>query len=564
METSTMPPRALERIEAFPHYPEADSFDFRKSWEVLKHACRGHRLLIALTCILTVSIVGLYIKIWPPIFSAEVELAAEADKDTSREGFYQTWSIFRKENTSDEMELFTAGPILEEVVVTLGLTYDDVYHPFLSHAGYLWKKSWPGRMYRTAKDWLFPPQRGPYDPTPEQIEVARTVHDFKSGVKLAAIGETNVGKLVVRGPSPRVAEIANTMVQAYFDQRRNWHVQEADNSYRALQAELEIARKELADVEERMLRYHSENHLVLTFEKDKADITQRAALRIAIVDLQASMEAQEKSLAEVEADLAREEKEVVNTRTVAVNPVTDTLREKLSQLQLSRKQALIHFQPDAPEIKELDRQAANVNAQLAAVPSNTVRQTTVGLSNVYEALRARKAQLEADLAGQRAALAVKQEAAAKYKAEADTLPEKMKVVHDLDREHTALEKKYTALNDKLMMAVVSKATARSAPPPIRVIASANSPGEPDWPMSKLLLLLAAVTGLVTGVLLAMLWDFLYSRVNRDRLARAEPLYALVGQDRGFVDRLFPPPEPLAVADDGGSAGTGRRLGSRQH
>lgn len=556
------PPPAPELIEAYPYRPEADSFDFRQSLRMVKHACRSHRLLIAMTTVVTIAVVALYIVLWPPIFVAELRLVGESDKDATRAGFYQNWAVFRKDHLMDEVHMVTAAPVLNEVIQKLGLKYDDVYHPLLSHAGYLWTESWPGRTYKKVKNWFFPPKRGPYDPTPEQVEAARTLTDFKKGMQLDSVADTNIGKLAVMGPTPRVGEIANTIVQTYLVQRRQRHIQEADAAYRALEAEMTKAEQELAAAEQRMQRYHSENGLLLTFEKDKIEIGHWQTLKAGITDLQASIAGQERALAEVDALLAREQKEIVSARVIQVNPIQDGLRDKLSTLELSRKQTLMHYRPDAPEIRELDRQIAIVKEQQGREPRDNVRQTTVALSTSYEGLRNRKAQLEAELAGQRATLASRTEAAERLRTEVETIPGKMRMVHELDREHKALEKKYSELRDKVMVALVSRASAQSAPPSIRIIEEATAPGEANWPKTKLLLLIAAAVGVAAGVALAVMVDLIQTRVHRHRLAEADwewgPVYAIVGQDRSFAAQLFPPP---AAANGGDGRGAARLIGS---
>jgi uncharacterized protein involved in exopolysaccharide biosynthesis len=555
-------PSALALTEAVPHRPEADSFNFGKSWLSVKQACHSHKLLIASTCILTLAMLTLYLMLWPPIYSADITLVAESDKDTARSGFYQNWAVFRKDNLSDEVQMITAAPVLAEVVQKLQLGYDDVYHPFLSHAGHLWTESWPGRAYRKFKEALFPPKRGPYDPTPDEIKFGQILEDFKSGVRLDPVPDTTLGKLSVRGPSPRVAEIANTIVAVYLEQRRNHHIAEADDAYRALNAELQKSQAELTALEERMQQYYSQNGLLLQFEKDKIDIGHWEQLNAGISDLKSSIAGLEQNLTTVTAQLAKEPKDVVTAQMIQVNPLQDSMRDKLGQLELSRKQMLIHYKPGSPEIDELNTQIANINDQLAREPKSSVRQTTLALSSTYEALRVRKSQLETELAGQRASLAVRTETADKYRTMIDLIPEKMKVVHDFDREHGALEKKYTELRDKLMIAAVSRATAESAASPIQTVEAASPPASPSWPKTKLLLLLGAMLGTVGGIVSALLVDLIHGRVNRHKLAGGDwdGVYAIVGRDHSFAAQLFPPPPALTDRSGGGSGRTGAIVG----
>jgi uncharacterized protein involved in exopolysaccharide biosynthesis len=527
--------------EAIPHFQEADSFNFRESWQALVQAYRRDKKLVWGIAAATVALVSLYIVVWPPVYTGEVLLAASSPKDDQRDQFYSMWAVFRGDDLADDVQLFTSKPVLAEVVKRMHLTYDDVYHPPLSHAGYLWQQSWPGRGWRAVKNFIVPPTYGPYSPTPEQIDFARTVDDFQSGVSVQPVPETNIGRLVVRAPSPRVAEIANEIVKVYFEQRRERQAAEADASYKALEAVTEQARKDLLGLEQQMQRYYTQNDMLLMFEKDKIEVSQWLTAKATIQDLQSNVAANERELATINRRLSSAPAEILSSRTMQANPVAEGIKDKISQVELARKMALLHYRPDSPEVAEFDRQKAALESQLAAVPATTQAQSGIARNPEIDALLARKTQLEAGISGQRAAIAVRSGDARDLQSEVDQIPEKMKVSHDLGREHDALEKKYSVLRDKLMIAAVSAATVRSAPNPIRVVDPASAPAKPSWPKTKLLLLAALVFGLFVGLATALLLNVMQGWVNRSRVAKspaAPPLYGVVGRDGEFARKLF--------------------------
>ncbi len=534
--------RPLQFAEAFAPQPDSDSFNFRKTMLSIVRSIRAHRLLIAVTCLLTVAITEVYIIVWPPIYVAEVMLVAESDKDQSRDEFYRYWQMFRKDRLNDEVLLFTAPTVLAKVIDRLHLSYDDVYHSFFSYATYLWTSSWPGRHYRLAKEWFFPPRRGPYDPTKEQIDAARTLTEFKTGVGVEALSDSDVGKLVVRGPTSRVAEVANTLTAVYLQQRIDRHREEAQKDYDALSVEVAKTRVELQDLESRMEKYDVDNSVLMSMEKDKLDITRWSVLLASIQDIKTSINTSGDTLANINAQLATEQKDVVSARLMKASSIRETLNDKLAQLNLARRQMLIHYRPDAPEVKELESQIAAVTQQLAREPVDQVAQTTVMLSDGYQALLRRKSQLEAELAGDKAALASKQAEAEQMGATVREIPEKIKTNHDLEREHALLEKRYVVMSEKLTEADITRTMAATGPATIQIVEPATAPGEPVWPRTKLLLAAAAGVGLLAGLGMALLVDLLSGRVDRYRLASGETglqLYAILSPDNLFAAQFFP-------------------------
>src|SRR5579863_193620 len=114
-------------------YRDPDTFDVRASLRSISEAAKHHKALVFLTCFITLALLTGYIYLWPPLFAAEATMMAERDGDIARDAFYLNWAVFRKDDVRTEIELMTAGPVLKEVIEKQKLTYDDVYHPFMSH-----------------------------------------------------------------------------------------------------------------------------------------------------------------------------------------------------------------------------------------------------------------------------------------------------------------------------------------------------------------------------------------------------------------------------------------------
>src|SRR5205809_4447670 len=191
---------------------ETDMFDLGGFIRIVSAAIRHHKFLVLFSCVLTLAVTTWYVFVWPPVYRVEAQLAAERDMDPSRDQFYSNWQVFRKEDARDEVVLFIAGPVLREVIAKNNLQYDDVYHPFLDHAAYLWEKSWLGRHYNALKNRFMPDPDAPTD----EKQLRRTMDGLKAGIHLAAEGDTHIATLQVKGPSRRVADIANSLIDSYL------------------------------------------------------------------------------------------------------------------------------------------------------------------------------------------------------------------------------------------------------------------------------------------------------------------------------------------------------------
>jgi uncharacterized protein involved in exopolysaccharide biosynthesis len=520
--------------EAVAHYQEADSFDFRSSVATLRHAVSVHRWVVVATVVFTTVLVLLYVRIWPPTFQAEVTIAADSDKDVQRAAFYQGWNVFRKDSLVDESLLLTSPTVLREVVRELNLGYDDVYHPFLNYATHLWGQSWVGRNYRALKRWIFGGEGGVL--SPEEIERAEVLNDFRAGVSVTRVPDSSMGVVVVKGSNPRVAEIANSVVSVYLRQRGERYAREAEQAYQSLRDEADKTLRELDLVDREARKFRAENGLLLLFEKDRAQISQWVVLRAAVTDLEAQIADSENALRIVERQLATESEQIGTTRVFKDN----ALQDRVTKLEMALAAAKQTFQPDAPEVRELEDEIRTAMAGIAG-GRDVVLRNTQKVSDSYETLRAKKLTIESTLAGARASLRIKSEEAARMRALLDQIPAKMQVNREFERRQSVLEAKYTSISEKLTIAAVSMATAKSAPAAMRVVEPAGVPSQPVWPMTRLMLLAAVTSGLLLGALGALLLDLLFARATRLRLEGAADyrVFAVVDRDGGFLDMAYP-------------------------
>ena len=528
----------MPNIEAVPHYPEADTFDFQASLLRIKHAVWRYKLLVFCICFMAQAIVIGYMLIWPPVFTAEVVIAADSDEDLQRNAFYQEWSIFRKNSLSDETQFIISGPILKKVAQKMDLRYWEVYHTFLSYAVHLWGESWVGKSYRKIKHSIFPKKKSPYSPTEEEIEFRKTLKDFKKGVGITGIAESNLVLLTVKSSTLRVAEIANTIIDVYLEERINRFMGEAEDAYRSLSVETEKVHAELMALENKIKEYSSANGLLLLFEKDRAELSNWSNLQAAIVNIESVVARLENSLKAVESQLESCEKEITSVKILKKNNLWDTLTD----LELGLIHTKQNFRSDSPEVLDIENEIISTKSLMALQGKAIQDKTTLVRSESYIFLETKKVQLKTELAAAKAELSVKKQAAAQMKIMLESIPAKMHTHQQMTRDQIILENKYTALSTKLTLAAVSKATLKSAPSAVWVVERATPPDRESWPKKKLFIAAATVMGLISGITAAIFLDIILARVTRYRLWKDEGekgLYAIVRQDHAFVKKIFP-------------------------
>jgi EAL domain-containing protein (putative c-di-GMP-specific phosphodiesterase class I)/uncharacterized protein involved in exopolysaccharide biosynthesis len=511
-------------------YRDADSFDIQTSIRTLRQAVFGHVPMIVLTVVVTLSLVLLFVKLFPPIYRAEVLIAGEAQEDQSRTNYYAAWDVFRKGDLKSEPTLMTSRTVAQQVVEQMDLKFDDVHHSVLMHLGYLWTESWLGQRYRALKEWVFPPDPSEYTPTPQEIDRARTIEAYRQSMALVPVGNTTIGRLVVKGPTHRVSEYANKTIDVYLQLRRQVSSDEAETAYQSLKTELDRVSVALVGAEEEKQQFDRRNNLSVEFERDKVLLGKWGELRSTIGELDAQVASAVASLKVIEANLANEPAEIVNGRTFQESRVRTLLQQREFEQSTQLAALQERYRPDSPEVLEAQRLLAESRAQLAREPERSELVQSKMVNPAHQALRSQQQQLTAQLAAARAQLNLRRSDFNSLTARLDALPAVFREAHALSRKRDALEARYRLLNERFMMADVSRTATTRNPSSLRVVDYAAPPMRRSSPNLKLLLPAAVVVGLIFGVGLALLAELFSAKVTRDRLAgrRDMPVYAVVG------------------------------------
>lgn len=537
--------------EAIPYQPELDAIDWRTSTRRARNAIVRHVPLILASCAFSLVLLIAYVKIFPPIYTAEAVLQAEQEGDVNRNNYYSLWNLFRKGDLKSEPELVTSGRVARQVVDSLKLKFDDVHHTPLTQISYLWTESWVGKRYRAFKEWLFSPDGSAYKPTQEEIDRARTVDAFKDGVSVESVPGTTIGRVIVKAPTYRAAEFANKIVEVYLAERGSMFLAEANTAYKSLAAEVERAAADLAAIDKEKLSFDMSNKVVLDFEKDKLLVANWAALQASMNELKGTIASAQASLEVVENQLAIEAPEIVSARSLQDSKVKGMLQAREFELNSSLQQMRERYQPSSPEIMQLERSLAETRSALAKEPDKVeVGQERV-MNPAHSELRQRQQSLRTQLASAKASLEAKRAPLAQLERRMNEVPQIVKAMIEQGRIREGLEARYKLLRDRAMMADVSRAAVSSAPPSVRVIDYATPPMKQTWPKMIILVPSVLALGLFLGFGLALLAELFSSRVNRDRLSsRPEfPVYAVVSLRPDHMPRL-PRAVPEALAGPG--------------
>jgi succinoglycan biosynthesis transport protein ExoP len=304
------------------------------------------------------------------------------------------------------------------------------------------------------------------------------------------------------------ARIVNEHIKNYQEQNIRSHYDETTRATTWLRNELDELRIKVQESEDQRIAYERKNQ-IWTLD-DKSNITTQ---RLADVN-KALTDAQEDRMKKEALFQFAKAGDIANVPQLRDNPGLQTLMQKRETASEEYDDALSQYGPKFPKVLRLQAQLKEMD--------QLIQKENVGTLNHIE--------LDYREAAQREAMLV--QALDRQKAEANTMAERMVEYNILKREAEASKTLYDSLMTKLKEVGISSALQSSN---IRVVDPAMIPTYPSRPAKARNIALSFLVGLVGGIGLALMREYLDNTVKTpddiETLARL-PSLAVVPQFGG--------------------------------
>ncbi len=455
--------------------------------------------MVVFTSLTTLSAAFAFIYFFPPVYKSGVKLLIETEDTYSRGQFNDRWNVFRfMREVETESALIRVGPVAAAVVDELGLKYDDVYHSIFRTIIDLWKESYVGRRYRALKKRVFSGPAGPEALTEAEIERYMTIDDFISGVQIEGEPNSNVIEVIVLGPSPRVAEMANTLVDVYLRQRDDRRRAEAMAAYHALSPQVDRAHGELADSERIFQEFLDQHGIKFDFDKERNDVLVWGGHESALLETRAKAREAAARLEEIDRQLAGEPLKEITTRETSLNQLKIKMRNELLVEELKLIELSKRFTPEAPEIAEVNGSISKLEEKILNSDEYLLSSSVETDNPVWRYLQLERSRIRITIGELEALETAQEKIVDRFQEDLSDLPEKQRKFGALERDVALNEREYEELLEKHRQAFVSGTTDVRALDSVRVVERAVPPGSPLRPRAKLYILAALVSGMLMG------------------------------------------------------------------
>jgi capsular exopolysaccharide synthesis family protein len=310
---------------------------------------------------------------------------------------------------------------------------------------------------------------------------------YLGGLGIDPVPESRLIRLYYTSADPELAaRIANAHAGAYIAQGLELRTRANDEARRFLEGRLSELRSRLGHAEAALNDYRREQGIVSLDEKANVVV-----LRLADLNQRLTAAEAERIGAETDFRLAGQ-RSAESLPAVLESSVVKALKENLARLEGERALLASRFKSGYPRLAQLEAQIAEVRRRLV----EEVRSIAAGIESVYLAAQAREDALRSQMDAQRAAALRLEDAAVEYAI--------------LEHDAETARQLYGSVRQRIQETNVAAELRASN---VFVIDEASPPLAPSSPRTGRNLAFGLLLGLMGGVGLALLAEYLDNRLR---------------------------------------------------
>ena len=373
------------------------------------------------------------------------------------------------------------------------------------------------------------------------MDLQHSPQQLQGQISVVTFPETDVIEIDVDDADPSVAaDVANAVADNYVLLNQEYSRASAASASVFLQEQLAKVKEQLAEAEENVEQF-KQGMGISDFD---AETQQRIAMLGEIAEQLASAEAEARAASAqsqaLEEKLSQEQQLQFKASEEMRNPILQELQAELAKLEATRAGLLEEYAAESSTVQAVEARIGELKQQLSQQFETVLASTTMGINPVYNELVAETARGAARAAAARSRVEALQGALHQAESQLGDVPAKEKELARLVRAQNVGDRVYTLLLEKYHEVRVAEAMRLSN---ARLIEPAVAPRYPIRPKTRLNIALACVFGLVLGIILASLIDYLDDTIKNP----AEAAELLAAPVLGTVSQ-FRKEEPLLLTE----------------
>lgn len=373
--------------------------------------------------------------------------------------------------------------------------------------------------------------------------------EVKRNVTVSQIRGTDL--ITVRatyGDREMASKIANTTAEQFIAFFREASRRDARDLRIYIEQQLAQARARL-DESDRLIQTFKERHGIVDLNAQRAQATAEAAqVRSDRDTTMLHLKEIDGKLTTARARLANEKIERITFRATRDNPVFMQLQTRLTELEITKADLSQVYTPQHPKRQQIEGEIAQVRQQMQAQARSVLSEENTGLNPLHDQLISSIVNLEVDRSAGTARMDGLNFVDRRRQASLTTLPAVETGLTGLQRENKILDQNYSLLAARYQEALLRENEAGYVPAGVQVMEPALAPNAPTAARLPLFAGIAALVGLLLGMMAAIFLETSEDRIHSPQDAeRTLGAPVLVGVPNMAPSRAVPAGAALLVA-----------------
>ncbi|SMP14784.1 GumC family protein [Chryseobacterium profundimaris] len=278
--------------------------------------------------------------------------------------------------------------------------------------------------------------------------------------------------------------LVNTLAETYIQDYIENKYRAANTTVDFLKGEIGQANNKLSQAENRIENYREKENIINIPQETETDLRKIAQLKIQKSNIKMNLDAIKNLNSYVEK--GKDNFDDLATNFEAFNDLLSTeMIKNIKQLQAEKKELLLTYTPEHEKVKTIDAKIKD----LTDYQIESIKNTQNNLQIKYNDLNHDINVAEQAFVG---------------------LPEKEKLLNIMNREFNLFEKNYNFLNEKRIDAEIAKSAKISFH---KIITKGEFPEYPVSPMRSIIIIVAAIVGMIGSIILIYAVHFAKAKVN---------------------------------------------------
>jgi len=373
----------------------------------------------------------------------------------------------------------------------------------------------------------------------QDLDLQVDIEKLRRQISIETFRDTDVIEIHAEDRDPQLArDIANSIANNYILVNQEYNRASAESASVFLEKQLATVKDELARAEEETEHYKRSKGISDLDAETRQQIEVLGKLESELASAEATAQAATARSQVIEEKLSQQERFRLRASTEKSNPVVEELQAELARLEAQRAGLLEEYTTESHNVRAVDAQIDNLKKQLSQQLKTVLASTTRGTSSVHDELLTDDARNRATAVAARKRVAALGQMLRRAEAQLNDMPSREKELARLVRAQNVADRVYTLLLEKYHEVRIAEAMSLSS---ARLVESAVVPEFPVKPRKKLNIALACIFGLIIGIMLASLVEYLddtikdpdegtVPRLSEDDpmlVTRAEPKSALI-------------------------------------